>query len=133
MQTTYRTRFLLLLPLFVAVALFVTAAPPEAEEVVTEDAVEVSEADLKTFLEVYQAMQADHGMKIEEATERCCGVTVDAFRQIERRVQGQPRMVERARGALLEFAKSHSAVQFGASAGTSGKMAEAGDSTTAVP
>ncbi|GIW45368.1 MAG: hypothetical protein KatS3mg077_2650 [Candidatus Binatia bacterium] len=83
---------------------------PRAEESVTAAATPtVSDAELERYIGVYKAMHADHGLTIEEAV-RPQGLTVEEFRALERRVQDNPRLVEKVRAALLEFARANSAV-----------------------
>jgi hypothetical protein len=65
----------------------------------------VSEADVELYIAVYSAMQADHGLSIEEAVAGH-KVSVDEFRDVERRVQLDQRMVDRVRLALLNQAKT---------------------------
>jgi len=80
---------------------------PQAEEVDEPEAPTVSETDLQTYIKVYSAMQDDHDLTIDNAIKPY-NVSLDDFRQIERRIQGQPRLVERVRQALLEHAKERS-------------------------
>jgi hypothetical protein len=83
---------------------------PQAEEAVTAAATPaVSDAELERYIGVYKAMHADHSLTIEEAV-RPQGLTVEEFRALERRVQDNPRLVEKVRAALLEFARANSAV-----------------------
>lgn len=74
----------------------------------TEESAEptVSDAELELYTDVYRAMQADRSLKIAEAVEDR-GVSVEAFRAIERRVQLQERLIKRVREALLEQAKEN--------------------------
>jgi len=81
---------------------------PQAEEVEEERTPTVSESDLQMYIKVYSAMQEDHDLTIENAIKPH-NISLDAFRQIERRIQSEPRMVERVRQALLDYAKEHSA------------------------
>jgi hypothetical protein len=59
------------------------------------------------YIRVYEAMQDDHDLTIDEAVKPS-RITLDDFRQIERRIQSQPRLVDRVREALLENARAHS-------------------------
>ena len=65
--------------------------------------------ELDLYVEVYRSMQADRGLKIDEALEDR-GVTLAEFRNIERRVQMQTRLIKRVREALLEQAKENAAL-----------------------
>jgi hypothetical protein len=79
---------------------------PQAQEVEESDQPDVSEAELTVYLDVYGAMQADHDLTIEDAIGRHGnGITLTDFRDIERRIQRQDRLVERVRQALLENAR----------------------------
>jgi len=60
------------------------------------------------YIDVYKAMQSDHDLTIETAIQPY-HVELEEFRQIERKIQNQPRLVDRVREALLEHVKAHSA------------------------
>jgi len=79
---------------------------PQAEEVrpAPHDN-KVTEADADLYIAVYGAMQADHGLTIEEAVVSR-NISVDEFRDLERRVQLDQHMVDKVRLALLNQAKS---------------------------
>jgi len=66
----------------------------------------VSEEDLKSYIEVYSAMQADRSLKIDDAAATW-DMSVEEFRALERRVQAQQRLVDRVRAAMLEQAKQN--------------------------
>ena len=79
---------------------------PEAQEV--EEPVKtpkVTDDDLNLYIAVYTAMQADHDLSIDQALAPH-HVSVEEFRKIERRVQGEQRLVDKVRLALLNQAKS---------------------------
>jgi hypothetical protein len=59
------------------------------------------------YIKVYTAMQDDHDLTIENAI-KAYNVSLDEFRQIERRIQAESRLVERVRQALLDHVKEHS-------------------------
>jgi len=103
-------RILVLLALLGGMGLGAWAVRPFAQEVDPEEAPtpSVSEAELKTYIAVYTAMQADHGLTLESAIQPH-GMSLEAFRDLERRIQNEPRFVERVRQALLEYASSRSA------------------------
>ena len=65
----------------------------------------VTEADIDLYIAVYSAMQADHGLTIDDALSSR-NVSIDDFRDVERRVQSDQRTVDRVRLALLNQAKS---------------------------
>jgi hypothetical protein len=94
--------------------LVVWQEPPQAEEAPAVATPSVSDAELERYIAVYKAMQADHGLNIEEAI-RPHGVSLEEFRLLERRIQENPRLVEKVRNALLEFARANSAVALAAS------------------
>jgi len=80
---------------------------PAAEEVDESNTETVSESDLQMYMKIYEAMQDDHDLTIEEAIKPY-HVSLDDFRHIEQRIQSQPRLVDRVREALLENARAHS-------------------------
>jgi hypothetical protein len=91
-----------------------TTTPPPPIEYVQEEAVDdsepalVSDHELQVFINVYSSMQLDHSLTVEEAVQKH-DVTVEEFRDIERRVQDKPRLVAKVREALIEQAKQRSA------------------------
>lgn len=91
-----------------------TTTPPEPIEYVQEEVVEdtepalVSDDEVELFIDVYGAMQLDHSLTVDDAV-KAHNVTVDEFRDIERRVQEKPRLVTKVRDALVEQAKQRSA------------------------
>lgn len=106
-MTTKRIRFVVLLTLLGALGVLVAALRPQAEEVEENEAPTVSESDLQIYIKVYTAMQEDHDLVIDNAIKPY-QISLDDFRQLERRVQGQSRLVDRVRQALLDSAKAHS-------------------------
>ena len=103
-----RVRFLSLLVALGTFGIMVAVfRPPAAEEVDESDTGTVSESDLQTYIKIYEAMQDNHDLSIDEAIKPS-HISLDDFRQIERRIQGQPRLVDRVREALLENARAHS-------------------------
>jgi hypothetical protein len=102
-----RFSFLLLLVALGALGIMVAVFHPAAEEVAESDKEAVSQSDLQMYINVYAAMQDDHDLTIDEAIKRY-HVSLDEFRQVERRIQSQPRLVDRVREALLENARAHS-------------------------
>lgn len=82
---------------------------PEPEEVAQAPAApvenKVTEADVELYIAVYSAMQSDHGLTIDDALVGR-DLTLEQFRDIERRVQADQHMVDRVRLALLTQAKA---------------------------
>ena len=104
---TKRLRLVTLLCVLAVVGVLATVFHPQAEEVGESEPPSVSESDLQLYIKVYGAMQEDHDLTIENAV-KSHQISLDDFRQIERRVQNQPRMVERVRQALLDQVKANS-------------------------
>ena len=104
---TRRLRLLLLLCVLAAVGVLATVFHPQAEEMGESEPPSVSETDLQLYIKVYAAMQEDHDLTIDNAIKPY-QMSLDDFRQLERRIQNQPRMVERVRQALLEQVKASS-------------------------
>ncbi len=84
---------------------------PQAEELPGSPTPSVSDAELNLYITVYKAMQEDHSLEIEAAL-REHQMDLETFRSLERRIQANPRLVEKVREALLEFARSRSALAF---------------------
>jgi len=103
-----RIRYVLLLLALAAVGVSVAVFRPQAEELEENETPTVSESDLQLYISVYSAMQENHDLTIDSALAPH-QMALDDFRQLERRIQGQPRLVERVRQALLDQAKAHSA------------------------
>jgi hypothetical protein len=104
---TKRIRFVVLLTLLGALGVLVVVLRPQAEEVEEGEPPAVSESDLQIYIKVYSAMQEDHDLTIDNAIKPH-QISLDDFRQLERRVQAQSHLVERVRQALLDQAKAHS-------------------------
>jgi len=104
---TKRLRFVLLLMAVGTFATLITVFRPQAEEVEENEPAPVSDADLQMYIKVYSAMQQNHDLTIDAAIAPY-NVSLDDFRQVERRIQNQPRLVDRVREALTEQAKAHS-------------------------
>lgn len=105
---TKRLRFLLLLTIAGALGVLAVVFHPQAEEVDENETPAVSEADLQLYIKVYCAMLDDHDLTIDSAIKPY-KISLEDFRQMERRIQGQSRLVDRVRQALLDHAKEHSA------------------------
>ena len=103
-----RIRFLLLLAIVGALGVLAVVFRPQAEEMDEPETPAVSDADLQLYINVYCAMLDDHDLTIDNAIKPY-KISLEDFRQMERRIQGQSRLVERVRQALLDHAKEHSA------------------------
>ena len=100
-------RFLLLLVVLGTLGAMAVVFRPAAQEVGDTDSDTVSDSELQMYIKVYEAMQDDHDLTVEQAITPH-HLTLDEFRHIERRIQNQPRLVDRVREALLENARAHS-------------------------
>lgn len=90
----------------VATCVMVFVLPPQAEEPEEPSSpTTVSDVDLQMYIDVYTAMQDDHDLAIDRAIQKH-DIGLDEFRQIERRIQNESRLVEKVREALLDHAKS---------------------------
>ena len=69
------------------------------------EADKVSPAELQLYTDVYTAMQANHDLTLESILAQK-GVSLEQFRNIERRVQKQDRLVRKVREALQAQARS---------------------------
>ncbi len=65
----------------------------------------ITEGDVELYIAVYSAMQSDHGLTIEGALAGK-ELSLDQFRDLERRVQSDQHTVDRVRTALLTHAKA---------------------------
>lgn len=79
-----------------------------AQEVDENNSAKVTPDELELYIRVYTALQDDHNLAIETAIQPY-HISLDDFRQLERRVQSEPRMVDRVREALLDHQKSRGA------------------------
>lgn len=92
----------------VLLGLSVAVTRPHAEEPeAVDEPPAVTESEFDLYVGVYTAMQDDHGLTIDDAI-RPRGVTLDEFRQIERRIQNDARMTDRVRQALTDHVKARS-------------------------
>jgi hypothetical protein len=113
-----RLLFSLALCLVVVSGVALRAWRPAAQETEESSLPKVTEQQLQTFISVYSAMQLNHDLTIEDALLPH-HLSLGDFRQIERHVQGEPRLVERVRQALLAQAESQSALGVGPGAASS--------------
>ena len=104
-----RTRFLLMLFVCGVLATTFVAFHPAAQEVDEGASSDVSESELEMYIAVYTAMQDNHDLLLEDAIKPY-HLSLEQFRELERRIQSQPRLVERVREALLEDRRKHSAL-----------------------
>ncbi|HVO25741.1 MAG TPA: hypothetical protein VMW56_19150 [Candidatus Margulisiibacteriota bacterium] len=104
-----------------AAGVLATVFHPQAQETSEGEPPAVSEADIQLYIKVYGAMQEDHDLTIENAL-RPHQISLDDFRQIERRIQNQPRLVERVRQALLDQVKANSTFAQSAATPTPGEL-----------
>lgn len=89
---------------------------PEAQEAAVNRADDVTPQELQLYIDVYSAMQADHGLTLDQVLGQK-GVSLAEFRSVERRVQREDRLVRKVREALLAQAKARGD-QLGAFAAT---------------
>jgi hypothetical protein len=78
---------------------------PQAQEAGESEADQVSPTELQTYIDVYTAMQADHDLTLDTVLAQK-NITLADFRNIERRVQKQDRLVRKVRDALQAQAKA---------------------------
>ena len=78
---------------------------PQAQEAGENDADQVTPSELSTYIDVYTAMQADHDLTLDAVLAQK-NITLADFRNIERRVQKQDRLVRKVRDALQAQAKA---------------------------
>lgn len=75
------------------------SGPVLAQETQAEDESEVAPEQVEKYIAVYKAMQRNHGLKVEQAAASQ-GLSLDAFRDIERRIERDDMIRERVRQAL---------------------------------
>ena len=85
-----------------------TADHGGAQEIEDNEAPKVRPDELELYIKVYKALQDDHDLTIENALPPY-HTSLDDFRQIERRIQNDPRLVDKVRESLLEHARSRGA------------------------
>jgi hypothetical protein len=78
---------------------------PQAQEAGAGDTDDVSAVELQLYIDTYTAMQANHDLMLETILAEK-NVPLDEFRNIERRVQRQERLVRKVREALQAQAKA---------------------------
>jgi TolA-binding protein len=103
----------LCLSLAALVGVTVVALHPAAQESDQSPPPKVTESELQTFIKIYSAMQINHDLTIQQAIAPY-NMSLDDFRQLERHIQKEQRLVDRVRQALLTQAQSRSAFDSGA-------------------
>lgn len=78
---------------------------PQAQEADEPQSDDVSQSELEMYIGVYTAMQADHDLTLDVVLTQK-GLDLAQFRNVERRVQKQERLVRKVRDALLAQAKA---------------------------
>jgi hypothetical protein len=68
----------------------------------------VSDDELELYIDVYSAMQLDHSLTIDDAL-RERDMSVEEFRDLERRIQDKERLITKVRETLVEHTKHRSA------------------------
>ncbi len=91
------------LGLLMGVLLF--ALRSRAQDQGENEADQVTPQELQLYTDVYTAMQANHDLTLESILAQK-GVSLEQFRNIERRVQKQDRLVRKVREALQAQARS---------------------------
>lgn len=104
---SFHIRPFVLVFVVLTLGVFASSFHPYAEETEDSPPSSVSEADVETYIAVYNAMQDDHGLAIEDAIKPH-KLSLEEFRNSERRIQLESRLVERVRAALLDHAKRKS-------------------------
>jgi hypothetical protein len=100
-------RFLFLVAACGLLGMLLAGVNPRAEETESNEPPAVSEDEIELYIKVYNSMQDDHDLNIESAIQPH-QISLEGFRAIERRIQSQPRLVEKVREALLEHARQSS-------------------------
>ena len=75
-------------------------APPEETD---EDDKDVPTSQVDKYISVYESMQKDHNLTVEQAASRQ-GLTVEQFRSLENKIEADDTLRERVRKALRHAA-----------------------------
>jgi len=75
-------------------------APPEETD---EDDKDVPTSQVDKYISVYESMQKDHNLTVEQAASKQ-GLTVDQFRALENKIEADDTLRERVRKALRHAA-----------------------------
>jgi hypothetical protein len=86
----------------------VRANPPRLAQNDEGDTSEVAPGQVEKYVAVYRAMQRDHGLTVEQAALQQ-GLTLQAFRQLENRIERDEAAREQARRQLQAAAANESA------------------------
>lgn len=86
----------------------IRANPPRLAQNDESDTSEVAPSEVEKYVAVYRAMQRDHGLTVEQATLQQ-GITLQAFRQLENRIERDDGAREQARRQLQAAAANESA------------------------
>jgi hypothetical protein len=87
-------------------ALQIAAEPetePEPADATDEDDKDVPTSQVDKYISVYESMQKDHNLTVEQAASRQ-GLTVDQFRALENKIEADDTLRERVRKALRHAA-----------------------------
>ena len=82
-----------------ALQLAAESAAPAAQEESDDEDKEVPTSQVDKYISIYEAMQKDHNLTIEQAASRQ-GLTVTQFRELEGRIERDDTLRERVRKAL---------------------------------
>lgn len=81
------------------VQLAAAAAAPVAQDETGDEDKDVPSSQVEKYISVYEAMQKDHNLNIEQAASRQ-GLTVAQFRELKGRIERDDTLRERVRKAL---------------------------------
>jgi hypothetical protein len=87
-------------------ALLLAAEPatePEPADATDEDDKDVPTSQVDKYISVYESMQKDHNLTVEQAASKQ-GLTVDQFRALENKIEADDTLRERVRKALRHAA-----------------------------
>ena len=86
-----------------ALRLAAQSAAPVAQDQSDDDDKDVPTSQVDKYISVYEAMQKDHGLTVEQAASKQ-GLTVAQFRDLEGRIEQNDTLRERVRKALRHAA-----------------------------
>ena len=86
-----------------ALQLAAESAVPVAQDESDDDEKDVPPSQVDKYISVYEAMQKDHNLTVEQAASRQ-GLTVAQFRELEGRIERDDTLRERVRKALRHAA-----------------------------
>ena len=76
---------------------------PEPADATDEDDKDVPTSQVDKYISVYESMQKDHNLTVEQAASKQ-GLTVDQFRALENKIEADDTLRERVRKALRHAA-----------------------------